>query len=138
MPVFLLIKGDIKVMADKVKTGGRPRLEIDQEQFEELCSMQCTLTEIAGWFRCSEDTIERWCKRTYRARFAEVFKQKRQIGFVSLRRRSFQMAMEGNTAMMIFLLKNHLHMTDTVKVDVPDETLEKAAILLQDVESVIE
>ena len=42
---------------------GRPRIEIDKEEFEKLCDIQCTLTEIAGWFRCSPDTIENWCKR---------------------------------------------------------------------------
>ena len=34
-----------------------------------------TLAEIADFFSCSEDTIERWCKRTYGEGFAETFKK---------------------------------------------------------------
>ena len=44
---------------------GRPRIEIDENQFKKLCEYMCTLEEIAGIFNCSEDTIERWCKRTF-------------------------------------------------------------------------
>lgn len=128
-------------MAEKKKTTkqatGRPRIEIDQAEFEDLCSMQCTLAEMAGWFRCSEDTIERWCKRTYKQGFAEVFRQKRQLGYVSLRRKSFQMAMDGNTTMMIFLLKNHLHMTDSVQIDAGHDTLDAAKEILGGLDSVI-
>lgn len=122
---------------NKTKSAGRPRIAIDQSVFEDLCAMQCTLSEISGWFRCSEDTIERWCKRTYKQGFAEVFRQKRQLGYVSLRRKSFQMAMDGNTTMMIFLLKNHLHMTDSVQIDAGHDTLDTARAILSGVPSAI-
>ena len=55
----------------------RPKKEIDQEQFEKLCGLQCTKEEVADWFDCSEDTIERWCKATYDESFAVVFAKKR-------------------------------------------------------------
>lgn len=89
----------------------RPRIEIDQKAFESLCGLQCTLVEIADFFDCSEDTIERWCKRTYKKSFAEVFKQKREKGKVSLRRAQFRLA-ETSAAMAIFLGKNYLGQTD--------------------------
>ena len=59
---------------------GRPQIIIDKEQFESLCNLQCTLIEIAGFFTCSEDTIENWCKRTYGETFSEVFKKKSTKG----------------------------------------------------------
>ena len=31
----------------------RPSKEINKEQFESLCNLQCTLDEIAGFFKCS-------------------------------------------------------------------------------------
>ena len=43
---------------------GRPRKEIDQNLFENLCGIQCTEAEICVALECSEDTINRWCKRT--------------------------------------------------------------------------
>lgn len=50
----------------------RPRKEIDQKQFENLCGLQCTLEEICGWFDVCSDTLETWCKRTYKRSFSEV------------------------------------------------------------------
>lgn len=99
-------------MADKPKNkGGRPRIEINQEHFEKLCGIQCTLDEIAGFFLCSEDTIERWCKKTYKMGFAEVFNQKRSSGRISLRRSQFRLA-ETNPTMAIWLGKQYLGQTD--------------------------
>lgn len=85
----------------------RPRIEIDKTQFEKLCSIQCTREEIAGFFGCSDDTIERWCKREYKANFAVVFAKKRGVGKISLRRAQFRMA-ETNPSMAIWLGKQYL------------------------------
>lgn len=101
---------------------GRPLIEIDKAQFENLCSLQCTLPEIAGWFGCSPDTIERWCKRTYNATFADTFAQKRSKGQISVRRALYQAATKGNTTAMIFWLKNHAGMADQIHLETKDIT----------------
>ncbi len=85
----------------------RPRIEIDKNQFEKLCSMQCTKEEVASFFNCSEDTIDRWCKRTYKESFAVVLIKKGAAGKISLRRSQFQLA-EKNAAMAIWLGKQYL------------------------------
>jgi IS30 family transposase len=85
----------------------RPRIEIDKSQFEKLCSIQCTQEEIAGFFNCSPDTVERWCKREYEERFAEIYAKKRGLGKISLRRSQFRMA-ETNPSMAIWLGKQYL------------------------------
>lgn len=95
--------------------GGRPRKEIDQKQFENLCGLHCTKQEICDWFNCQDDTLERWCKRTYKKGFSEVYKQKRTNGNLSLRRKQMEVAMNGNVAMLIFLGKNYLGQTDKVE-----------------------
>lgn len=95
---------------------GRPRKEIDKAQFEKLCGLQCTLTEIAGFFDCSEDTIESWAKRTYKVTFSEAFKTYSAPGKISLRRYQFKMA-EHNAAMAIWLGKQWLNQTDHVLVE---------------------
>ena len=59
-------------MSEKKKMG-RPPKQIDKTEFEKLCLLQCTEEEIAGWFDCSVDTIERWVKREYSATFAEIY-----------------------------------------------------------------
>lgn len=101
----------------------RPRKEIDSDQFEKLCGLQCTLAEISGWFGCSEDTIERWCKRTYSAGFADAFKRYSQSGKISLRRYQFKIA-EKNAAMAIFLGKQYLGQRDFIETpasEIPDD-----------------
>lgn len=85
----------------------RPRIEIDRTQFEKLCSMQCTVNEIAGFFDCSVDTIERWCKREYKEGFADIYGKKRELGRISLRRTQWKMA-EHNVSMAIWLGKQYL------------------------------
>lgn len=93
----------------------RPRIEIDMEQFEKLCAIQCNLNEIAGFFSCSPDTIERWCKREYKENFAEVYEKKRGVGKISLRRAQFRMA-ETNPTMAIWLGKQYLGQTEKQEV----------------------
>lgn len=95
---------------------GRPRKEIDQGSFEKLCGLQCTLDEISGFFECSPDTIENWCKRTYKDTFSEIHKRHSQSGKVSLRRTQFRLA-EKSPAMAIFLGKQYLGQRDKVEYE---------------------
>ena len=97
----------------------RPRKEIDQKQFENLCGLQCTLEEICGEFGVTHTTPDRWCKRTYHASFSEVFRQKRGAGKISLRRSQWRLA-EKNATMAIFLGKQFLGQRDSVDVAVTD------------------
>ena len=100
----------------------RPRKEIDNKIFENLCGLQCTLEEIAGVFDCSVDTIERWCKREYGETFAEVYKKHSAKGKTSLRRIQFKLA-EKSAAMAIFLGKNYLGQKDSI-IETDEQTLQ--------------
>ena len=91
----------------------RPRKEIDQAEFEKLCALQCTKAEIAGFFNLSEDTVERWCKRTYKESFAVVFANKRCDGKISLRRSQFRLA-EKDSRMAIWLGKQYLEQKEPI------------------------
>ena len=97
--------------------GGRPRKEIDQKSFENLCELQCTKEEICGFFDVTDKTLDSWCARTYNASFSEVFKAKRGKGRIALRRWQMQAAQKGNTSMLIFLGKNYLAQTDAMRVE---------------------
>ena len=101
---------------------GRPRKEIDNKIFENLCGLQCTLEEIAGVFDCSVDTIERWCKREYRETFAEVYKKHSAKGKTSLRRIQFKLA-EKSAAMAIFLGRNYLGQKNN-DIETDEQTLQ--------------
>ena len=95
--------------------GGRPVKNLNREQFENLCAIQCSLLEIANFFDVDKDTVNAWCKREYGKGFSEVFNLKRTKGFTSLRHRQFQLA-EKNVAMAIFLGKNYLGQSDKMEL----------------------
>lgn len=90
---------------------GRPKKEINQKTFESLCAIQCTREEICAVLEVSEDTLNRWCKRTYKKTFAATFQEKREGGKASLRRTQWRLA-ERSPAMAIFLGKNMLGQSD--------------------------
>lgn len=93
--------------------GGRPKIEIDFDLLDKLCQMQATLVEVAGFFDCSEDTIDRRIHEEFGICFAEYLKKKSAKGKISLRRSQFQSAVEkGNVAMQIFLGKQWLGQSD--------------------------
>ena len=108
-------------MAKTGRPKGRPQKSIDQDMFEKMCSYQCTEEEICGMFGISVDTLERWCKLTYKATFAEVFKEKRQKGKMSLRRSQFKLA-EKNATMAIWLGKQYLDQRDKDITDAVEKT----------------
>lgn len=105
---------------------GRPRKEIDQEQFEELCALQCTEVEICSFFHITDKTLASWCKRTYKKSFSEVFAEKRGAGKISLRRSQFRMA-ETNPTMAIWLGKQYLDQKDEKSLAVTRSTDETIA-----------
>lgn len=113
---------------------GRPTIEISQTDFEKLCGINCTLEEIAGWFKCSVDTIERWSTRTYGVNFAEVYKKHSSQGKISLRRKMFETAIGGNVTMMIWLSKQHLGMSDKVE---QKQNLEVKTLSPKEIETVL-
>lgn len=73
---------------------GRPPVAIDQKQFEALCRINPTVFETCSVFHCDEDTINRWCKKTYGETFAVVSGRLAGEGRTSLRRQIWQKAFD--------------------------------------------
>ena len=111
---------------------GRPIKEIDFSLFESLCEIQCTLVEIAGVLKVSEDTVERRCKEQYGETFAESYKKLSAPGLMSLRRAQMKTALDGNATMQIWLGKQLLGQNDKLTIDVNklDSDLERELALL--------
>lgn len=98
----------------------RPLKEIDKKQFENLCGLQCTKDEFCAFFEVTDKTLENWCKRTYSKGFSEIFREKRGIGKISLRRSQFELAKK-NATMAIWLGKQYLNQRDQVQIEVKNE-----------------
>ena len=121
-------KKEIKEEVKEKNLGGRPSKVklIDKEQFEEMCKIQCTKDEICAIFQIDEKTLTKWCQETYNVGFSDIFKTKSSGGKMSLRRRQFKSAEEGNVTMQIWLGKQYLGQTDKVEEKITN-TEEKLA-----------
>lgn len=95
---------------------GRPKKQIDKEQFEALCEIQCTQSEICSVLKVSEKTLIAWCKDTYNDTFSNTYKTFSEDGKKSLRRMQFESARKGNVAMQIWLGKQYLGQRDRTEV----------------------
>lgn len=99
------------------KPTGRKPIEIDMAELERLAEYQCTAQEMAAWFHCSVDTIERRVKEHYGMSFAEFFDAYKGKGKVSLRRKQHQVAMSGDVKMLIHLGKHRLDQVEHQKIE---------------------
>lgn len=78
-----------------------------EKQIEQLGSIHASWDEIAAITGMKTRTIQ----RTY----GEAFKKGLQKGKTSLKRKMFEMAMNGHATMLIWLSKQHLGYTDKVE-----------------------
>jgi hypothetical protein len=85
---------------------GRNKLPIDPEQVRKLAMINCTAAEIAAVVGCSVDTIN--------GRFSKIVKEGLEQGKMSLKRQMWTMAMNGNTAICIWLSKQMLGYSEKV------------------------
>lgn len=115
---------------------GRPPKEFDQKNFESLCQIQCTEEEICQFFSCSEKTLNKWCREKYGANFSQVFREKRGVGKISLRRAQYQAAINGNASLLIWLGKQYLGQSESAgteeKKEIEDLTPVSAMLNLDD------
>lgn len=97
---------------------GRPKIELSDAQVELLASFHLTLNELAKFFGCS--------KKTLTNRFADNIQRGWNEAKVSLKRKQFEVALGGNTALLIWLGKQYLNQKDRHEVDwskIPDTEL---------------
>jgi len=87
---------------------GRKPMEIDGRKVRTLASYGCKTEEIAAFFECSSDTIER--------RFMEEMRDGRRARNANLRAIQFKLAAK-SAAMAIFLGKNYLGQSDRIMID---------------------
>lgn len=115
-------------------------IEIDWDEFDKLCYMQCTASEIAAWFECSVDTIERRVQEKHNVKFAEYYAEKKEKGKISLRRAQFQAAtVKGNTSLMIWLGKQYLGQSDKLEQKIEDNKVDKNYdVLLEEIKKMLQ
>jgi IS30 family transposase len=95
---------------------------IDWDKVDKMCAIHCTGEEIAAILDVDYDTLQRSCKREKKKKFADYIRQKSSNGKMSLRRRQYSAAMEGNATMLVWLGKNWLGQTDKIEEEDDQQT----------------
>jgi hypothetical protein len=93
--------------------------DLTPQQFEELkklCNLHCTLAEAASFFDMTDETLARNIADEYGGMlWSDFFKAYSGKGKVSLRRKQFQMAIDGDKTMLIWLGKQYLGQKEKVE-----------------------
>ena len=83
----------------------RPKkYNIDTSKVEQLSSFGCTNIEIASFFGCSPDLLEK--------SYSEFLTKGREKGKIRLRQLQWKVAEQGNVSMLIWLGKQILHQSE--------------------------
>lgn len=86
------------------RKSGQPKKTLDEERLIEMASHDATVEEIGAELGCHKDTIY--------ARYSDVLKKGRLQGNMSLKQKMFQLAMEGNVGLLVWLSKNRFGYRD--------------------------
>lgn len=87
---------------------GPTPIQIDWDEFDKLVSFQCTQEEIAAFFNCSVDTLERAVAREKGEKLADLWQKRSFLGKIRLRKAQFAIVERGGpgaSAMAIWLDK---------------------------------
>lgn len=95
--------------------GGRPKKDIDPNLVYDLAKIHCTKEEIAIIVGCHVDTLY--------ARFSDVLRKGDEEGKNSLKRKMYEVAMQGNVQMLIWLSKQRLGHKDRQPEEAPNTVI---------------
>lgn len=95
------------------KRGAPPGYKIDFDDFEKLCALHCTITEIAGWFKLKADDLIAQVENYYQDKYGKIYERYAANGKIRLRRTQIKLS-EKSTPMAIWLGKNMLGQKDVV------------------------
>jgi len=95
----------------------RPKANIDWQKVDNYLKAQCDGVGIAGILGISPDTLYRACMEENKIGFADYSAIKKGEGKELLRARQFQVAMEGDKTMLVWLGKQYLLQQDKSEID---------------------
>jgi hypothetical protein len=90
---------------------GRPEKPIDWQQFEQLCALQCTQSEVGSMLKIGKEALSRRVNEHYGEDYVSVYKRFSENGKCSLRRNQFVLSKK-NASLAIWLGKIWLGQKD--------------------------
>jgi hypothetical protein len=97
---------------------GRPALDFDWPVLDAMLQFKVTKKFCADYLGVSEDTIDRRIKDKHNMKFSDYHELKMSRTGLKLQQKAIEMALKGNTTMMIFSLKNLAKWSDNVDIGV--------------------
>ena len=94
------------------KKNGPPLKKIDYKTLDKLCNIHCTGEECAAILGIDYDTLNNRLGDDGHVGFSEYFKKKSANGKASLRRKQIEVALSGNTTMLVWMGKQQLDQKD--------------------------
>ncbi len=93
----------------------RPKANIDWEKVNEYLKAQCDGVSIAGLLGICPDTLYRSCQEIHKIGFAEYSAKKKVEGVELLKAKQYQVAMEGDRTMLVWLGKQYAGQKDKIE-----------------------
>jgi len=112
----------MSIVETEKKKSGRPKVVINWDQFESLCGLHCTQSEIASFLKINADTLRDRAVEYYGEDFSVVYKKFLENGKCSLRRDQRVIAKK-NATMAIWLGKQYLGQKDLPQEAATENTL---------------
>src|SRR5271154_2907902 len=111
----------------KKNLGGRPKVKMGLEEVENLSRLNCTMDELAAYFKVDVRTVQLRAQRE--PKFREAIERGQAMGRLSVRRQQIRLMEQSNATMAIFLGKQLLGQRDRLEAEVTmkdgDMTLEQ-------------
>lgn len=103
----------------------RPKKNIDWKEVDKYLVSGATGTEVAAMLGIHAHTLYKRCEDDHKISFSDYLQQKREKGNSMLKHKQFELAMEGDRGMLVWLGKNRLDQSDKkeVKHDAADNVL---------------
>lgn len=93
---------------------GRPAKEITEERLKALMRLNPSMKDVAAFFECHTDTIARYIRDNFDMTFTEFREENMVHTRMDLVQTALREAKSGNTAMLVFCLKNLCGWADKV------------------------
>jgi len=98
---------------------GRPRKEIDWDLVDDYLRAHCDGTGIANVLGIAADTLYLACKNKFNMTFSAYSAIKKSEGIELIRKKQFDLAMSGNSSMLVWLGKQYLGQQEKRELSIP-------------------
>jgi len=98
---------------------GRPKAKIDWDIVDEYLRAHCEGTGIASVLGIAADTLYLACKKKYNMTFSAYSAIKKSEGVELIRKKQYELAIKGNSSMLVWLGKQYLGQKEKREVELP-------------------